>query len=117
MIQLSEINIITLSETQIKLFTEQQVDDIIKLKFGALVTGADRPSYVSNRVLGQVFGVSGNKIRRLYMERFESIRRETLPLLLRMKLLRDQPRRTNFGMRFLRKDHIDWITSEETMWH
>ena len=46
-----------------KAFTEQQVDDIIKLKFGAIVTDADRPSYVSNRVLGQVFGVSGNKIR------------------------------------------------------
>ena len=68
------------------------MNDIIKLKFGAIVTSADHPSYVSNRVLGQVFGVSGSKIRQLYMERFESIRREGLPLLLRMKLLRDQPR-------------------------
>ena len=50
------------------------MDDIIKLKFGALVTSADNPSYVSNRVLGKVFDVSGNKIRQLYTERFESIR-------------------------------------------
>ena len=46
-----------------KAFTEQQVDDIIRLKFGSVVTTADRPSYVSNRVLGQLFGVSGSKIR------------------------------------------------------
>ena len=35
-----------------KLFSEQQIDDIIKLKFGALVTEAGCQSYVPNRVLG-----------------------------------------------------------------
>ena len=40
-------------------FTEQQVDDILKLKFGAVVTSYPSKSYVSNRVLGKVFGVSG----------------------------------------------------------
>ena len=66
------------------------MDDIIKLKFGAIVTSADNPSYVSNRVLGQVFNVSGNKIRQLYMTRFQKIRIEGLPLLQRMILKRDQ---------------------------
>ena len=78
--------------TSRKEFTEQQVDDIIKLKFGAIVTTADRPSYVSNRVLGHVFGVSGSRIRQLYTDRFEAIRRESLPLLQRMKLKREGPR-------------------------
>ena len=41
------------------LFTEDQVDDLIKLKFGQLVTTADHTSYVCNRVLGKIFGVSG----------------------------------------------------------
>ena len=41
-----------------KLFTEQQVDDLIKLKFGELVTTAVNTSYVSNWRLGKIFGVS-----------------------------------------------------------
>ena len=40
-------------------FTEQQVDHILKLKFGAVVMSYPSTSYVSNRVLGKVFGVSG----------------------------------------------------------
>ena len=43
-----------------KLFTEQQIDDIIELKFGKLVTTPKHTSYVSNRVLGKLFGVSGS---------------------------------------------------------
>ena len=54
-----------------KIFTEQQVDDILKLKFGAVVTSYPSTSYVSNRVLGQIFGVSGSLIRKLYLQRFE----------------------------------------------
>ena len=42
-----------------KLFTDSMIDDLIKLKFGKLVTSVDNPSFVSNRVLGQIYGVSG----------------------------------------------------------
>ena len=57
-----------------KIFTEQQVDDLIKLKFGRLVTERGHQSFVSNQLLGRLFKVSGTQIRRLYLERFESIR-------------------------------------------
>ena len=40
-----------------KEFNTNQVDDIIKLKFGRLVTSQFNRSYISNRVLGQIFGV------------------------------------------------------------
>ena len=56
-----------------KLFTEQQVDDLIKLKFGKLVTTPSHTSYASNRVLGKIFGVSGSQIRKLYRARFDKI--------------------------------------------
>ena len=55
-----------------KEFTANQVDDIIKLKFGQLVTSKHNKSYISNRVLGKIFGVSGSKIRQLYLARFEA---------------------------------------------
>jgi hypothetical protein len=42
-----------------KVFTEEQVDDILKLKFGAVVTSYPSTSYISNHVLGKIFGVSG----------------------------------------------------------
>ena len=64
-----------------KLFTEKQVDDLIKLKFGALVTEPGPISYLSNNTLGKVFGCSGTRIRELYMTRFEKIRKKKLPLL------------------------------------
>ena len=38
-------------------------------------------SYVSNRVLGKIFGVSGSKVRQLYMGYFDKVRRKDLPLL------------------------------------
>ena len=50
-----------------KEFTSQQVEDIIKLKFGKLVSSAENTAYVSNRVLGQIYGVSASKIRELYL--------------------------------------------------
>ena len=53
--------------------TESQVDDLIKLKYGKLVTSADHAAYVSNATLGKIFGISGSQVRRLYMARFQSI--------------------------------------------
>ena len=50
-----------------KTFSDEQVDDLLKLKFGAMVTSYPSTSYVSNRVLGKIFGVSGSQIRRLYL--------------------------------------------------
>ena len=67
-----------------KEFSEQQVDDIIKLKFGKLVTEPGHKQYVANRILGQIFGVSASRIRRLYLARFEKVRAHNLPLLERL---------------------------------
>ena len=56
-----------------KLFTDSMIDDLIKLKFGKLVDEPGHTQYVSNAVLGKVFGVSASQIRKLYMSRFEEI--------------------------------------------
>ena len=64
-----------------KEFSERQVDDLLKLKFGAVVTEHGHPSYVSNQVLGKLFNCSGSKVRQLYMARFDAIRRQRLPLV------------------------------------
>ena len=53
-----------------KEFTNQQIEDIIKLKFGKMVTSANNTTYISNRVLGKLYGVSGSKIRQLYLTHF-----------------------------------------------
>ena len=64
-----------------KFYTESQVDDLIKLKFGRLVESLPDTSYVSNRVLGKLFGCSSAKIRTLYLARFAAIEARKLPLL------------------------------------
>ena len=57
----------------VKQFTEQQVDDLIKLKFGRLVTSAKNVQYVSNATLGKIFGISASKVRQLYANRFKTL--------------------------------------------
>ena len=57
-----------------KEFTDKQIDDIILLKYGQLVSDGDHVAYLSNAILGQIFKVSGNKIRQLILSRFEQIR-------------------------------------------
>ena len=48
-----------------KYWTEQQIDDMIKLKFGKLVSESGHDSFVSNKILGKLFGVSEKQIRDL----------------------------------------------------
>ena len=69
-----------------KQFTEEQVDAIIKLKWGRLVTEGAGPTYTSNAALGKIFKVSASKIRQLYMTRFESGRRKSLPLMEQLRM-------------------------------
>ena len=64
-----------------KTYSEQQVEDMIKLKFGQLVSTPHHRSFVSNKLLGKIFGCSGCKIRQLYMARFEAIKMRQQPLL------------------------------------
>ena len=64
-----------------KIFSEQQVDDLIKLKFGKLVTERGHRSYVSNNLLGKLFKVSSFKVRQLYLGRFDKLQVQQLPLM------------------------------------
>ena len=64
-----------------KYYSEAQVDDIIRLKWGRLVTELQHRSYVRDSILGNLFKVSASTIRRLYMKRFEKIRVSKLSLL------------------------------------
>ena len=66
---------------KMKTYSEQQVDDMIKLKFGQLVTTPHHRSYASNKLLGKLFGCSGSKIRQLYMAKFETIKMKQQPLI------------------------------------
>ena len=76
-----------------KEFSEQQVDDIIKLKFGKLVSEPGHKQYASNQVLGQIFGVSSSKIRELYLARFQKAKDQDLSLLEKLRrLAQKQPR-------------------------
>ena len=45
-----------------KQFSERQVDDLLKLKFGKVVEESGHRAFVSNKVLGKVFGISEHNI-------------------------------------------------------
>ena len=67
-------------------FTESQIDDLIRLKWGRLVDDASGPTLTSNAALAKVFRVSTSKIRELYMSRFNEIRRGRLTFVERLRL-------------------------------
>ena len=98
-----------------KQFTEAQVDDLIKLRYGRLVTSADHTAYASNAALGKIFGISGSQVRRLYMARFQSITDQQLPLLLQFTKRMEKQRRQRWGLRFLRQHEIDWLVDARTL--
>ena len=54
----------------VKQFSDEQVDKIIRIKFGRMVSSQYHTSYVSNALLGRLFGCSGSKIRQMYLRRF-----------------------------------------------
>ena len=98
-----------------KTFTKEQVDDIIKLKFGRLVTSASNISYVPNHVLGKIFGVSKTRIRQLYMARFQEARTVNLSYLMHQQRQKAQQGRKNFDIKFLKPHEIKWATSAATL--
>ena len=73
-----------------KVFSESQVDDILVIKYGRVVTDGKHTAYASNATLGKVFRVSGSKIRQLIQQRFEKLRQKSLPLQQQMQYLRQQ---------------------------
>ena len=99
----------------VKHFSKQQVDDLIKLKFGRLVSSADNVQYVSNEMLGKIFGVSASKIRELYAARFRSIADKQLPFLQQLQLRSSRSPRQRYGLRFLEPFHINWLVNARTL--
>ena len=65
----------------VKKLNERQVDDLIRLKYGSLVSSTAHTQYASNATLGRIFGVSATKVRELYMERFTAIQYKQLSFL------------------------------------
>ena len=98
-----------------KQYTEEQIDSIIKLRYGSLVTDPDHTAHVSLSKLGKIFRCSGTHIRSLYMQRFKRIREKKLPLMERLRLSMNEEPRLRFGLRFLKDHHLEWITSRETL--
>ena len=64
-----------------KLFTDQQVDDMIKLRWGSVVTQPDLPTLTTYKAIGKVFGISTSQTRKLIMTRFEKVERKKLPII------------------------------------
>ena len=50
--------------------TMEQVDEMIKIKFGRLVTDCNHTAFVSNDVIGKLYGIDGSSVRRLYIKWF-----------------------------------------------
>ena len=68
-----------------KNFTEEHVEAMIKLRYGALVDDYDAPSHVPYWKLGKIFKCSGGLVRSLIRNKMKSDARSKLPLIEQMK--------------------------------
>ena len=50
--------------------TTDQIDQMIMIKWGKLVTNTNHTAYLYNAVIGKLFGIDGSSVRRLYIKRF-----------------------------------------------
>ena len=105
-----------------KRLTEEQVDDLLKLKFGKVVTEPGHTAYVSNAVLAKIFEVPTPTIAWLQQVRFEQHRQKNLPLMQKLKPLKKSvvphqrfEGRKNFGRRFLKPHEVNWLVNAETL--
>ena len=105
-----------------KSLTESQVDDLIKIKFGQLVTAPGHTAYVSNKVLAKIFQISEHSISNIIRARYERHRRKNMSFLQQLKppekgLIPHQRfrGRQRFGLRFLKPHQVDWIVNEEIL--
>ena len=62
-----------------KQLSEQQVDDLLKLKFGNVVEESGHCAFVSNKILGKVFKISEHSVAYLLRVRFERHRLNNMP--------------------------------------
>ena len=56
--------------------TNEDVDNMIFIKWGKTVLSSNNPAFVSNAVIGKIFGIDGSSVRRLYMKRFEQLKEQ-----------------------------------------
>ena len=70
-----------------KKLTEQQVDDLLKLRFGQVVEEPGHTAYVSNAVLAKIFRIPRSTVANLQRARFERVRLRNLPLMQRLQPL------------------------------
>ena len=64
-----------------KVYSELQVDAMMNLRFGALLTKDPRTCFLSYASLGKLFKCSGNHVRNLILARLEKMNKKDLPLL------------------------------------
>ena len=50
--------------------TTDQVDEMIMIKWGKPVTNSNHTAFVSNAIIGKIYGIDGSSVRRLYLSRF-----------------------------------------------
>ena len=100
-----------------KQLSEERIDDLLKLKFGKLVTDPGNNAFVSNKTLSKIFRISEHRITYIIRKRFEMNKQKNLPFVKKLGKpdkgiipYQNFKGRQRFGIKFLKKHHIEWIT-------
>ena len=67
-----------------KTYTPEQVNDMIKLRYGCMVDNINVKSYTSFVAIGKVFACSDMHVRNLILKKFDQDKQNQLPLIEQM---------------------------------
>ena len=88
---------------------------MIRLKWGKIPRSQNESSYVSYGVIGKVFGIDASSVSRLVKKRIEEVHSPRMKTRESSRKSRMLPLRQRYGYRFLNEEHIEFLTSEETL--
>ena len=83
-----------------KTYSELQIDAMMKLRFGALLTKDPKTCFLSYASLGKLFKCTGNHVRNLILARLEKMKKKDLPLLGQLNQASQRAQRQRWGCFF-----------------
>ena len=66
--------------------TSLGVDNMILLKWMKPVDSPDIPAFISNHIIGKIYGIDGSSVRRLYIKRFAELKAKNIMTRKKKKL-------------------------------
>ena len=103
------------AKQKVQEMTPTDVDNMIAIKWGRATASAGQRSFLSYGAVGKLYGIHASSVRKLVLERFRQREEGGILVGQQKQGQQEMPRRKRYGYRFLKPEHIDYLTSADTL--